>query len=335
MAHGTRQGARPWPRFELRHGEWLLLGVALVWGSSYTAVKVALAHVGPLQFLVLRLTLTALVMAPALALWRPGRDWWHAGLLSGANLLAILLCETAGVSLTSAANAAFLIGTCTVVTPFVEWAMTGRHPGRQVMLAALLSLAGAWLLSGAHASALAAGRGELLVLLAAVLRALMACMLQRLRGEVPFNAAAMTATQMLVAAAGAWLVHGAMRLHGGPALTLPSAPAFWWAMAWLVGACTVMAFVVQNYAIPRAGPSRVALLLGSEPLFGALFAVLVLDEALGPAALLGGALIVVSAWTVLGAPRRTARNPESGAPAPHRTAGNRQSVQPSAGRQSR
>lgn len=316
----------------VRHSEMLLLAVALVWGSSYAVAKVALQHLGPLPFLALRLTLTALVMLPALGRLRGGGSGLRLGLVAGANLLAILLCETAGVSMTQAANAAFLIGTCTVMTPFVEWAMTGRRPTRPVLLAAVLSLAGAWLLSGADATALTTGRGEALMLLAAVLRAVITCLVQRLRGPEPFDAASMTALQMLVAAAGAWLAWGALRLGGMPPMTLPAAPAFWWAMAWLVGPCTVGAFLVQNYAIPRVGPSRVALLLGSEPLFGALFAVLVLQETLGLGALTGGALVMASAWLVIGARQP---HPDCDATASNRTAASRQSDLPPAGRHSR
>jgi drug/metabolite transporter (DMT)-like permease len=75
-------------------------------------------------------------------------------------------------------------------------------------------------------------------------------------------------------------------------------------ITWLVLACTVFAFFVQNYAAVRSAPSRVALLMGSEPLFGALFASLWLGERLSALGWVGGALIVVSAaWA--GWPGRT------------------------------
>jgi drug/metabolite transporter (DMT)-like permease len=60
----------------------------------------------------------------------------------------------------------------------------------------------------------------------------------------------------------------------------------------------VFAFFAQNWALKHSAPSRVALLTSSEPAFGALFAVLWLNESLSAAGWLGGALIVLAAlWT--------------------------------------
>ena len=79
---------------------------------------------------------------------------------------------------------------------------------------------------------------------------------------------------------------------------LPRSGAFWGAMAFLVLLCTVLAFFVQNHAVARTSPSRVALLMGSEPLWGALIAVVWLGDRLTLQGWLGGLLIVASAWWV-------------------------------------
>jgi drug/metabolite transporter (DMT)-like permease len=63
---------------------------------------------------------------------------------------------------------------------------------------------------------------------------------------------------------------------------------------YLVLACTLFAFFAQNYAIKRSSPTRVALLMGSEPAFGALFACLWLGERISVTAWVGGGLIVVA-----------------------------------------
>lgn len=69
------------------------------------------------------------------------------------------------------------------------------------------------------------------------------------------------------------------------------------ATAFLVIACTLLAFFVQNYAASRTSPSRVALLMGSEPLWGAL-TVLWLGERLTLLGWTGRLLLVLSAWWV-------------------------------------
>jgi len=69
---------------------------------------------------------------------------------------------------------------------------------------------------------------------------------------------------------------------------------FWTSMFYLVLACTLFAFFAQNYAIKRSSPTRVSLLMGSEPAFGALFACLWLGERISLTAWVGGGLIVVA-----------------------------------------
>ena len=88
-------------------------------------------------------------------------------------------------------------------------------------------------------------------------------------------------------------------LPGGlPAL--PTEPAFWIGTLYLVLFATLFAFFVQNYALRRSSPTRVSLLMGSEPLFGALFAVVWLSEQLSVQAWIGGLLIVAATlWTSL------------------------------------
>lgn len=66
----------------------------------------------------------------------------------------------------------------------------------------------------------------------------------------------------------------------------------------LVLFCTIFAFFAQNYATLRSNPTRVSVLMGTEPVFGALFAVLWLNESLSLAGWVGWALIVGAAWWV-------------------------------------
>jgi len=210
--------------------EALLLLVAIVWGGSYSAAKIATDQVPVLQFLVLRFGLTFLLLLPALR--GLAVVAWPSALagasLLGANLLAIFVCETFGVSLTTASNAAFLISLCVAFTPLCEW----------------------WLL------------------------------------KVRPTGAVLAAAGLLVA------------VQGPVWAPLPSSASFWGAMAFLVLLCTLLAFFVQNYAASRTSPSRVALLMGSEPLWGALIAVVWLGERLTLQGWLGGLLIVASAWWV-------------------------------------
>jgi drug/metabolite transporter (DMT)-like permease len=75
---------------------------------------------------------------------------------------------------------------------------------------------------------------------------------------------------------------------------LPHDPVFWYATGFLVVFCTLFAFFAQNYALRRTSPTRVSLLMGTEPVFGALFAVYALNESLDAEGWLGGLMIVAA-----------------------------------------
>ena len=279
----------------LRLSDLMLLLVAMVWGSSYGVAKGALAFYPVLGFLALRFLITFALLLPALlrADAEQRRDALVCGLPLGGLMLAIFLAETYGVALTQASNAAFLISLCVVFTPFVEWRLLGRRPARALFGFAAVSLFGVVLLSGGLQGGI--GLGDGLMLAAALLRAITVCMTAKLTRHRRAPALALTAVQSGVIGLGS-LSLALLSPSGLPAL--PSDAGFWAASVYLVLGCTVFAFFAQNWALKHSSPSRVSLLMGSEPAFGALFAVLWLGESLSPMAWGGGALIVLAAlWT--------------------------------------
>ncbi|KQW59507.1 DMT family transporter [Variovorax sp. Root411] len=291
-------GGKKWAGIGL--AEVMLLLVAAVWGGSYAVAKQATQQLPALEFIALRFGLTFVVLLPALrplfnARWRQGLA---VGGLLGANLLAIFVCETFGVSLTTASNAAFLISLCVAFTPFVEWWLLGQRPARRMLWAAGLSALGAAMLSATSPADLSVGWGDGLMVIAAFLRAVMVCMTRRLTGRHAMPALTLTAVQSGVMAIGAATISLVASPASGAWHMPPATASFWWGMAYLVLLCTVFAFFAQNHAASCSSPSRVSLLMGSEPVFGALIAVYGFGERIGSWGWAGGLLIVGAAWWV-------------------------------------
>ncbi|MFT4069318.1 DMT family transporter [Paraburkholderia sp.] len=272
----------------------MLLAVAAVWGTSYGVVKSALAFYPVLGLLALRFGITFVILAPALRHLRTASARTLRGVLTaGALLLGIFLAETFGIQMTRAANAAFLISLCVVLTPLVEWLLLRRAPSRVEWAAVMLSLFGAWLLAGN--GALRFNPGDALILLAALLRALTVCVTKRVMRDPALPPLTVTAVQSGVVSAGSAAVAWLFAPQQLQALPAPNGHAtFWSYVAYLVLACTLFAFFAQNFAIKRSSPTRVSLLMGSEPAFGALFACLWLGERISPTAWAGGGLIVAA-----------------------------------------
>jgi len=279
-----------------------LLLIAAIWGSSYSVVKTALSWYPVAGVIAIRFLLSALLLTPY---WlrlpvTQRKQTLTVAAPTSLGLLAIFFAETAGVAHTSAGNAAFLISLCLLLTPPVEWAWFGRRPAAKLWLAALVSLLGTWLLTGLTAGGL--NGGDALMLLAALIRALQTCLTTRLMRGKAVDSLGLTAAQGLIVGGGALVILAL----SGDVPTLPTAGAFWAALTYLSLACTLFAFWAMNRALAQSSPTQVALLLGSEPLWGALFAVIWLGEPLGASGWLGGLLISgAAAWVSIPGRRQT------------------------------
>ncbi|MGR3411170.1 MAG: DMT family transporter [Paracoccus sp. (in: a-proteobacteria)] len=270
-----------------------VIGVALVWGASYPVAKGALAYMPVFLLIFYRFTLTALMMT-AVA-WRDlrmsSRRDLSAGVLLGAILCAIFVAETWGVSMTTATNTALIISLCTIFTPFLEFGLRRRLPPLGVQGGALMAILGVMVLSGGVS---AFSLGDLLVLCAAGLRAVMVVSTKRLMEGSRLSSSALTAVQ---AATVAGLTMALILSRSGlSGLWVEAELVAWSSVAFLSLFCTIGAFYVQNAAVRRTSPTRVGLLMGTEPLFGFALAWAVLSEPATPAALLGAGLIVLGTF---------------------------------------
>lgn len=277
--------------------ELLLLAVAMIWGTSYGFTKEALLYLSVPAFLALRFLLTFILLSPAL-LTDLKRGLAHdlpAALITGLILFSIFLAEVYGVAHTSAAHAAFLISLCVIITPLLEWLIYQRNPGQRVFVLAAACLFGVYLLtqSAEQPISLQLNGGDSLMLLAALLRSLMGIATKNLMQARKLSSLSLTATQALVVGLGALVL--LFWQQQSFTVALPNSTYFWLILLYLVVFCSIFAFFAMNYGLRHTTPTRVALLTGSEPAFGALFAVLYLGEQLAWYQWLGGMLIVAAA----------------------------------------
>lgn len=190
-----------------------------------------------LGFSAVRFLLTFAVLLPALlrASAPERRDALVAGLPLGVLMLGIFLCETFGLALTQASNAAFVISLCVVFTPFAGWWLLRQRPERAMFAISAVSLLGAALLSGGYTGQW--GWGDALMLAAAVLRAITVCQTTRLTRRRDAPVLALTAVLSGVIGVGCLLLALSLRAHCPhcrhscrPALS--GGPAFvWWRAA--------------------------------------------------------------------------------------------------------
>jgi len=274
-----------------------VLLVAVVWGASYLAAKDITTARTVIAVLVLRFAVVLPVLAVA------GRrslralsaaQWRGAGLL-GLILAGIFLLETYGVVHTSATNAGLIISLTMIFTPLAEAAVTRTRPPRAFLAAAAVSVLGVVLLTQGGGFT-RPSPGDLLMLLAALARTLHVLAMSRIKAVQGADALPLTTVQL-----GAAVAVFAVLSTGADTTPWGTAAGFgmreWAGLLFLSAFCTLFAFFVQMWAVRRTSPSRVSLLLGTEPLWAAAAGIALGGERLGAPGLAGGALVLVgTAW---------------------------------------
>ncbi|WP_415953913.1 DMT family transporter [Streptomyces sp. KLOTTS4A1] len=275
-----------------------VLLVAAVWGASYLAAKGVTTSHTVIAVLVLRfaLVLPALVAVGRrrLRALRPAQ-WRGAGVL-GLILGGIFLLETYGVVHTSATNAGLIISLTMIFTPLAESALLRRAPSRGFLAAAALSLLGVVLLTQGGGLT-APSPGDLLILLAALARTVHVLAMARIRAVQDADSLSLTTVQLGTAVLLFALLAAAGTGDAPWSTAAGFGPRAWAGLLFLSVFCTLFAFFVQMWAVRRSSPSRVSLLLGTEPLWAAVAGITLGGEHLGLPGLVGAALVLVgTAW---------------------------------------
>ncbi|MCD9873358.1 DMT family transporter [Streptomyces guryensis] len=274
-----------------------VLLVAVVWGASYLAAKDITTARTVLAVLVLRfaVVLPVLAVVARRSLRALTAAQWRGAALLGLILGGIFLLETYGVVQTSATNAGLIISLTMIFTPLAEAAVTRVRPPRAFLAAAGLSVLGVVLLTQGGGFT-RPSLGDLLMLLAALARTVHVLAMSRIKAVRGADALSLTTVQLGAAVAVfAVLSAGAGTTPWGTAAGFGARE--WAGLLFLSVCCTLFAFFVQMWAVRRTSPSRVSLLLGTEPLWAAAAGIALGGERLGALGLAGGALVLVgTAW---------------------------------------
>lgn len=281
----------------------LLLGTMAAWGANLAVVKLLIEVMEPLLVSLLRMVVATLVVLALLAWQRQAwarltRRQWGALLLCGALMVYVnQIFFTEGVARTQAANAALIIA----LNPLLSSLLAALSFGERLSAARLAGVAlgfsgvAAVVLNRPGAALGASGWGDVLVFCSVATWVSGGALVQRLgRGIDPLQVSGvlnLVGTLLLA-------MHVGLLAALGPQPLRIDWPRIGWdTAAWvLVSAVFAMALggVVWNRALAVLGVARTALYAYWVPIFGVLFAVLLLGEPLSPwhgvglAAVLGG-----------------------------------------------
>ncbi len=187
--------------------------------------------------------------------------------------------------MTTASKAGFITGLFVVLTPLFGALFFRQRVGWAAWMAAGLSTAGLYLLSGTGTGG--STDGDLLVLACAASFAFHILFTGRAVEE--HHAGALLAVQLGVCG----LVTGTAALVAGD-VEVPRTAVVWNALIVTSLGATALGFFVQTYAQRHASPARTSLILASEPAFAGLFAYLLAGETLDALGWTGAGLIMAA-----------------------------------------
>lgn len=272
-----------------------LLGVTASWGSTFFLTKDLLERVPVVDFLAVRFAIAAVALfaiAPHTVLRLPRRVRVH-GVVLGTVYGFAQIVQTYGLEHTSASVSGFVTGMYVVLTPLIAGVVLRQRVGAVVWVAVAVATAGLAVLS---LRGFAVGYGEAVTFASAVLYAVHIVGLGA--WSTPRDAFGLSVLQIGVIA----VVCGVFAVPDG--VVLPQTGADWTSVVYMALVAGALAMLAQTWAQAHLAPTRAAIIMTMEPVFAALFAVMLGGELLTARMAVGGTLVLCAMLLAELAPRR-------------------------------
>ncbi len=276
-----------------------LLAITASWGSTFFLIHDLLDRVPVLDFLAVRFALAsvAIVLLAPRAIGRLSPERRRQAVVLGALYAGAQILQTAGLATTPASVSGFITGMYVVATPLFAALLLRSRIGRLTWLAVALAVTGLGVLTlGDVSGGLGLGYGEALTLVSALVYALHIVGLGAWSDAD--DALGLAALQVVVIA----VVCTLAAAPGG--IELPQQAGDWLSVGYMALVAGAGAMLGQTWAQAHLPPTRTAIIMSTEPVFAALFAVVLGGEAATSRMLLGGALVLSAMLIVELVPRR-------------------------------
>jgi drug/metabolite transporter (DMT)-like permease len=276
-----------------------LLAITASWGSTFFLIHDLLDRVPVLDFLAVRFaiaTLAILLVSPR-AVGRLPRDRLRHALVLGALYGVAQILQTTGLAHTPASVSGFITGMYVVCTPLFAAVLLRTRIGGVTWAAVLLAITGLGVLTlGNVSSGLGLGYGEALTLVSAMIYAL------HIVGLGAWSSAKDAVGMSIVQCGVIAVICTGAAAPGG--IELPQSAGDWLSVVYMAVVAGALAVVCQTWAQAHLPPTRTAIIMSMEPVFAAVFAVLLGGESATLRMLSGGALVLAAMLLAELVPRR-------------------------------
>lgn len=275
-----------------------LLVTTATWGSTFYLIHDLLDRIPVVDFLAVRFAIAALailLVAPR-SVGRLSPTKRRHAIVLGALYGGAQILQTAGLAHTPASVSGFITGMYVVATPLFAALLLRTRIGAMTWGAVGIAVVGLGVLTLGDVSGLGVGYGEALTLVSALVYAL------HIVGLGAWSTAGDAIGMSLVQCAVIAVICAIAAAPGG--IELPSTAGDWASVVYMALVAGAAAMFCQTWAQAHLPPTRSAIIMSMEPVFAAVFAVLLGGESATVRMVTGGALVLAAMLIVELAPRR-------------------------------
>lgn len=276
-------------------GALLLMLAALIWGTAFVAQSLGMDHIGPITFNSVRNFIGALALVPVILFLRNKQDpakapgaaknyrkaLWVGGVLCGIALTFASCFQQMGIQLTTVGKAGFLTALYIVMVPIFGLFLKKRVPAA-VWISVLIAAAGTYLLSVKEDFTI--GRGDLLVILCAVVYSVHILLVDRFAPQV--SGVELSCIQFLTAGVLSGAAALAFETFTLRDILLTMGPLLYSGVL-----SSGVAFTLQIIGQKNTPPAVASLIMSLESVFAALSGWLFLKQGMQGRELLGCVLV--------------------------------------------
>lgn len=266
-----------------------LLLVAFIWGMGFVVTRQAIHLISPMSLSFYRFffatVLSILVFFKRFK--QLNRYYIKKGAVLGFILAGGFIFQTYGMAYTSVSNNAFLTSSNVVLVPFLVWLIYRHRPVWSNFLAAFILLVGMSLMMLDFKHITTFNFGDLLTLICAIFFALYVVFVGKYIQH--YDALLLHLVELVAASVVLFL---AAILLDGSLHPIPLTASL--GVAYLAVLSTFLCFFLQIAAQKKTSPTRAAILISFESVFGTLGSALILGEVMSIQVYIGCGVVFVA-----------------------------------------
>ncbi len=279
------------------------LFAVIVWGASFIATKVVLNDISPIAVVWLRFLLGILILGATVVLQKQFRlprktEWAYFALLGFLGITFHQWLQSNGLQTSEAGTTAWIVSTTPVFMALLGWFLLKEKLGWMKTSGILVAFLGVLVVvSKGEFNSISIGSfgapGDFLILISAVNWAIFSAVSRRGLKSLPAS------LMMFYVMAFGWLFTTILFFTTTGLAEIDNLTVNgWMGVAFLGIFCSSLAYIAWYDALKALTTAETGAFLYIEPLVAVVVAFFILGEAITPASLLGGAVILFGVWLV-------------------------------------